>query len=220
MALDLIIFDWDGTLMDSQAKIVHAMQAAFATQGLEPPAQTAVSSIIGLSLEEAVFRLAPHCSLSDRTRLAANYRSSFHDSMVSAELFAGVIATLDFCLGQGFELAIATGKSHAGLMHALEETGVSSYFNCIRTADRCRSKPSPEMVEEILLETGIEPNAALLIGDTSHDLQMAANAGIAAGAACYGAHSRQALAEHQPLFYLDSIDELPANLPALVEDNQ
>ena len=217
MTRRLIIFDWDGTLMDSQAKIIHAMQQAFAVQGLNLPSNNEVSSIIGLSLEEAVFRLAPDKAPRERIRLVSDYRKSFNDSEMDAALFAGTLDTLDFCKQRGFELAIATGKSHAGLMQALEETGAESYFTCVRTADRCQSKPSPEMIEEILFETSIESNDALLIGDTTHDLQMAANAGVTAGAACYGAHSRQTLAEHRPLFYLDSITELPGKLPVFNE---
>ena len=212
MSVDLLIFDWDGTLMDSQAKIVSAMGAAFNSLGFVAPDELDIRNIIGLSLDEAILRLDSTLPREDRLRLAEAYRQGFNETTITASLFPNTIATLDRCLAQGFELAIATGKSHAGLQSALEETELLNYFKSVRTADRCESKPSPAMIEELLWENDVVPDRALMIGDTSFDLQMARNAGVRAIAACYGAHSRAELAEHEPLFFIERIDELPDKL--------
>ena len=213
MKCRLIIFDWDGTLMDSQAQIVNAMQQAFFGAGYEKPSAAAVSAIIGLSLEQAVFRLAPDSDSRVRNHLVSAYRANFNaHGGAPAALFPGVIETLEFCQRNGFELAVATGKSHQGLRQGLEQSATAHYFSTFRTADQCQSKPSPEMLEEILWELDVAPHEALLVGDTTFDLQMATNAGVASAAACYGAHPRHMLAEHGPVFYLDSITELPKKL--------
>lgn len=203
--------------MDSRAKIISAMQSAFYANGIPEPERHQISTIIGLNLDEAVARLAPDQSSGKRAKLAEEYRRFFNRSTLSSALFAGVQETLKGCQDSGFELAIATGKSHGGLMAALNETNIEDYFSSIRTADRCPSKPAPDMVEEILDELGIQAHEALVIGDTAHDLQMAQNAGVRAVAACYGAHPRDVLAEHKPMFYLDSIAELLGYLPDIID---
>ena len=219
MSIELLIFDWDGTLMDSQAKIVSSMRTAFVALGWAAPSESDIREIIGLGLDEAICRLDAAISDNDRLRIADAYRESFSATSITQALFPGTKRVLDQCLAAGFALAIATGKSHAGLQSALEETNLGAYFNSTRTADRCESKPSPAMIEELLWENDVSAEKALVIGDTSFDLQMASNAGVRAIAACYGAHSRQILSAHQPLFYLDRIDELPDKLEGFVQSN-
>ncbi|MGR8948398.1 MAG: HAD-IA family hydrolase [Gammaproteobacteria bacterium] len=220
MTTKLLIFDWDGTLMDSQARIVHSMQEAFRALGRSAPAEAAIRAIIGLSLDTAIERLDQKLAPRERRRLAAEYREKFNVAPVKSSLFPGTTAVLDSCLESGFELAIATGKSHDGLHRALDETGLSTYFGSVRTADRCESKPSPAMIEELLWETNIEAGSAVMIGDTSFDLQMATSAGVRGIAACYGSHERPQLAEHEPIFFLECIDELPDKLALLSQPNQ
>ncbi len=207
---DLLIFDWDGTLMDSAAAIVAAIQNACRDLGLAVPADRACRSIIGLGLSEALAALLPELPVAEHGRLVDRYRHHYLGQDHAIPLFAGVAQALPDLLVRGHLLAVATGKSRKGLDRALAHTGLAPCFAATRCADECPSKPHPTMVLEILEETGVPPRRALVIGDTSHDMAMARNAGVAGLAVAYGAHDAAELAACAPLAVLESFPELCA----------
>lgn len=211
---DLIVFDWDGTLMDSEAKIVTCMQAAIADVDLPDPGRAAVRQIIGLGLQEAMRALFPAADAADCERLAARYREHFlHLDRTESALFPGVTAGLEAFARAGYRLAVATGKARRGLDRVLEETATAHLFCATRCADEAFSKPHPRMLEDILDQTGVEAQRALMVGDTSYDLEMARNAGVAGLAVSYGAHPRERLMACRPLACLDSFRAVCAWLP-------
>lgn len=203
----LLIFDWDGTVADSTAQIVAGVQQAFRTQQLPPPTAAAVREIIGLSLEEAINRLYPQRTQAETAALVAAYQNHYFTRRSPTRLFADALPVLAR-LQQHHWLAVATGKSRRGLDLALAETGSGDYFLTTRTVDECAAKPQPEMVWSICEELGVRPADALVIGDTTHDLNMAYNARCPAVAVTTGAHSAAQLqqAPHQAL--LGSLSEL------------
>jgi phosphoglycolate phosphatase len=202
---DLIVFDWDGTLMDSEAKIVRCLQAAARDLGLADPGRAAIRHIIGLGLEEAMRALFPGLERARVSRLAERYRDHFlHLDDTAMPLFPGVTEGLAQLEAGGYRLAVATGKSRRGLERVLAETGTAGLFCATRCADEAGSKPDPRMLEDILELTGIESPRALMVGDTVYDLEMARHAGMAALAVSYGAHRREQLLQEQPLACLDS----------------
>ena len=198
--------------MDSSAKIVFALQTAFKRNALETPTADSIQSIIGLSLSEAIFQLAPSLDSKQARSVENDYRREFALQPQREQLFPGTEKVLSICAEKNIVLAIATGKSSAALQRALRDTNTAEFFACIRTADDCDSKPSPQMLEEILCELDFDKDATLMIGDTTYDLQMAVNAGVSAIAACYGAHGRAELAKHKPVGFLECIADLPENL--------
>ena len=208
---DLIVFDWDGTLMDSERKIVNCLRAAAQDCDLAPPAPAAARHIIGLGLEEALARLFPTLEAMAKTRLIAAYREHFlvKDS-TDTPLFQGVIEGLQTLHEHGYRMAVATGKARRGLERVLTLTGTSHWFCSTRCADEAGSKPHPQMLHDILAATGVGPTRALMIGDTTYDLHMARNAGLAALGVSYGVHERAALAACEPLAIVDSFPEIPA----------
>ncbi len=208
---DLLIFDWDGTLMDSAGVIVACIQAACADLGLPVPSREAASHIIGLGLAEAVASLLPDFPQDEHPRLVERYRHYYLDYLAqdsAIPLFEGVPALIDELHGRGHLLAVATGKARRGLDRAFDYTGLGAYFHASRTADEAFSKPHPAMIRELLDELMVAPERALMIGDTSHDLQMARNAGVASLAAGYGAHPAENLAQFAPLALCTSFAEL------------
>lgn len=207
---DLIVFDWDGTLMDSAATIASSVQAAARDLGLEPPSDERARHIIGLGLDDALRYALPNLPHDRYAELAARYRHHYLSQDHELSLFAGVEEMLDALRGEGYWLAVATGKSRIGLNRALEVSGLGSYFHSTRCADECFSKPHPQMLEELLDEFGIAGDGALMIGDTSHDVQMAHNARVAAVAVTYGAHPRSGLEALLPLGCVDTVEELTA----------
>ncbi len=174
---DLIVFDWDGTLMDSTAAIVQSIQAAARDLGLPPPADADASWVIGLGLPEAMARIAPQLAQEQHALMVESYRQHYMKRRFDTNLFDGVPALLDDLAQQGYLLAVATGKSRAGLDRALAEVGLTRRFDATRCADETFSKPHPAMLLEICEMLGQEPARTLMIGDTTHDLQMAVNAG-------------------------------------------
>lgn len=213
---DLLVFDWDGTLMDSAAHIVHCAQQAFAALSLPVPDDEAVRDIIGLGLREALQTLAP--GLDDHTYDAIReaYRSRFLGAPPDVSpLFPGAHATLEALRAEGYRLAVATGKSRAGLERELARTGLAPLFSATRCADETASKPDPRMLHELLAETGAGAPAAVMIGDTEYDLLMARAAGAASIAACYGVHACERLHRHGPLASVQRLSDLPAVLQAL-----
>lgn len=213
--IKLLICDWDGTLMDSEATIVAAMSAAYRALGLPSPEYTAIRHIIGLSLEHAVARLSPDLDVPLRAEVVAGYRRQYATIADTPLLFPGVRETLVALQSSGLYLAVATGKSRAGLARALTQTGLGTLFVTTRTADESAPKPSPAMLYEILDDLDLDPHEACMLGDTEYDLAMAAAAGMHGAAVSYGAHAPDQLRRHRPAFMLDEFAELPANLAAL-----
>ncbi len=196
---DLLVFDWDGTLMDSAATIVHSIQSACRDLDLPVPSDSEASHIIGLGLVEAMQALLPDLDPSDYDALVDRYRHHYLGRDEAISLFAGVEESLRELEEAGFLLAVATGKARRGLDRALGHSGVGRHFHASRCADECFSKPHPQMLLELMDELGTAPDKTLMIGDTTHDLQMALNAGVAGVGAAYGAHPRENLEALSPL---------------------
>lgn len=206
---DLIVFDWDGTLMDSTHKICRCIGAAAVDCGVADPGQVASRQIIGLGLTEALRTLFPALSEEEQQRIAERYRHHFlHGDVTPTPLFPGVREGLERMRQGGYRLAVATGKSRRGLEKVMAESGTHGFFEASRCADECRSKPDPLMLEQILEETGVEPGRAVMIGDTTFDMEMAVNAKMARLAVSYGAHDRSQLLAHEPLACVDDFASL------------
>lgn len=206
----LLVFDWDGTLMNSEARIVHAMQQAMNVTGLEVLSRDTIRNIIGLGINEAVASLYGNIGEEMTSRLAQAYRASFRDCReIEQTLFPGVHDVLDVLENRDYLLAIATGKGRAGLNRELDETGLGSRFHATRCADESFSKPHPGMLEELMNRCGASPEVTLMIGDTTFDLEMARNAGVAAVGVNYGMHAEYALRQLDPLTILKHIGDLP-----------
>ncbi|MDR3394416.1 MAG: HAD-IA family hydrolase [Parasulfuritortus sp.] len=205
---DLLIFDWDGTLMDSAGVIVACIQQASADLGWPVPSREAASHIIGLGLKEAVQALFPEKPESDIPLLVERYRFHYLGQDHQIPLFDGAAELIRDLRERGYILAVATGKARRGLVRAFEHSGLEPYFHASRTADETFSKPHPAMVLELLDELMVPPERALMIGDTSHDLEMARNAGIDALAAGYGAHPADHLAAFNPVALCSSFADL------------
>ncbi|MEO5702566.1 MAG: HAD-IA family hydrolase [Gammaproteobacteria bacterium] len=215
MKFPLLVFDWDGTLMDSEARIVSCIKASSDDLGLPVLATVAIRDIIGLGLREAINRLYPGSDDNIHSQLAARYRHHFlGDNHASSSLFPGAKEMLEVLREQGYLLAVATGKGRHGLDHVLDETGCQALFHASRCADETCSKPHPQMLLEIMECLKMKPADTLMIGDTEYDMQMASNAGAAALAVSYGVHTRERLLQCSPLGCLDDIAELPVWLTA------
>lgn len=204
----LIVFDWDGTLMDSTAAIVHAIQASAKDLGLPVPEDRQARHVIGLGLTDALATAVPELPPSRYGEMVDRYRHHYLSRDHELELFAGVEALLGDLAAADYQLAVATGKSRLGLDRALGQTGLGRYFHASRCADECFSKPHPQMLLELMDELGALPEATLMIGDTVHDLLLARNAGVAALGVTYGAHAPEHLQEQGALACLHSVDAL------------
>ena len=211
---DLLIFDWDGTLMDSAGVIVDSIQRACEDIGLPRPGERASRQIIGLGLIQALQTLLPDLPADDYPRLVERYRHHYLGRDAQIPLFAGVSQGIRDLQESGFQLAVATGKSRVGLSRALETSGLGARFIATRCADQTHSKPHPAMVLELIAELDADPARTLVIGDTSHDLLMAANAGVASLGVTYGAHEAGDLRPHAPLALIDSFTGVHAWLAA------
>lgn len=212
----LVVFDWDGTLIDSTAAIVHAIRAAAADLGLPVPSRERAAHVIGLGLFEAIRAAVP---LIDRARMPAyveRYRHHYLRRDAQLVPFDGVPELLDELADCGAWLAVATGKSRAGLNRALDQMGWTARFLTTRCADEGVPKPDPWMLRDICDELGIGTGELLMVGDTTHDLGMARAAGTAAIAVAYGAHPRQALQAEPALAIVDTVAELRETLLARV----
>lgn len=205
---DLIVFDWDGTLMDSTVHITRSIQAACRDLGLPVPDDASASYVIGLGLRDALQIAAPTLDPADYSKLADRYRNHYLTGDPAIELFGGVRGMLEDLRKAGFLLAVATGKSRAGLDRALAAVGVGDLFDVTRCADETLSKPNPRMLNEVMDTVGQMPGRTVMIGDTTHDLQMALNAGTASIAVTYGAHPEAPLLELSPQFCAHSVAEL------------
>ncbi len=205
---DLLIFDWDGTLMDSAGVIAACIQAACADMNLPIPGREEARHVIGLGLREALAHLFPDLPEARHPALADHYRRHFLGQDHEIPLFEGARELIAQLHGDGFQLAVATGKARRGLDRAFSHTGLERYFHASRTADETFSKPHPAMIEELLDELRVAPERALMIGDTTHDLEMARNAGVDSLAAGYGAHPAEGLGELGALKVCSSFGEL------------
>lgn len=209
MTFKLIVFDWDGTLMDSEIKIVTCIQAAFADVGAPPPSREAARNIIGLGLYEAMAELWPEAGEVQRTRVVERYRHHFLDAnQTPSTLFPCARELVDWLAECGYLLAVATGKSRRGLSDALEATGLGERFHATRCADETFSKPHPEMLLQVMGELGVQGCDTLMVGDTEYDMQMAQNAGASALAVCYGVHEKDRLLAQRPLDCLEKLCDM------------
>ena len=187
---ELMVFDWDGTLMDSEARIVTCMQRAAAQAGMPVPGNAAARDVIGLGLTEAVQRLFPDADMPAVTALVEAYRMHWlGDQVVAAPMFAGASELIEGLYDAGVLLAVATGKSRRGLDKALDESGLGRFFHATRCADEAFSKPHPQMLEDILTDLGTAAARAVMFGDTEYEMQMARTAGVAAVAVSHGVHA-------------------------------
>lgn len=205
---DLIVFDWDGTLMDSTAAIVKCIQAAARDLGLPVPTDSSAAHVIGLGLAEAMQAVMPDIQPALYPRMVERYRHHFLTKDHQLVLFKGVPEMLNALSNEGYFLAVATGKSRVGLNRALNATGLLSIFDATRCADETFSKPHPAMLQELTRELGQDLRRTVMIGDTTHDLLMATNAGAAGIAVEFGAHPVSQLHACQPLFSAKNILEL------------
>ena len=209
MSYKLLVFDWDGTLMDSEARIVACIQSAFADLGEMPPPREIAREVIGLGLEEAMTMLWPDGSVLQRRELVDRYRSHFLGGQeTESHLFPGARDLVQDLNARGLLLAVATGKSRRGLESALTSTGLRSHFHATRCADETFSKPHPEMLLQVMAELGADRSETLMIGDTEFDMEMARNAGVAALAVAYGVHHPERLLRHEPLDCLNEFQKL------------
>lgn len=222
--LSLVIFDVDGTLIDSQHFILGAMRRAFERAGLPVPPDEATLGIVGLSLPEAMEALVPGLAAPERDRLAALYKESFihlreeTGGEANAPLYPGARAALERLDRAGHLLSVATGKGRRGLEHVLRSHRLEGLFIGTRTADDAPSKPHPGMVLGCLAATGVEPGRAVVVGDSSYDMQMARAAGARALGVAWGYHPPARLAEAGAAGVVESFEALDAAIAALLEE--
>lgn len=205
---DLIAFDWDGTLFDSTAIITRSIQAAVRDVGGTVPSQQQASYVIGMGLMQALAHAAPDVPKDRYPQLGERYRHHYEKHQDDISLFDGVLPMLTELKQRAHWLSVATGKSRSGLNVALRAVALQGLFDGSRTADETAGKPSPMMLHELMSEFGVEPQRTLMIGDTTHDLQMALNAGCPSVGVSYGAHEPDAFDVLQPLFVAHSVSEL------------
>lgn len=207
---DLIAFDWDGTLFDSTRMIARCIQAAVVDVGGAEPSEKDAAWVIGLGLAEALARAAPDVPREKYAELGARYRHHYLKLQDGLVLFDGVLPLLDTLKARGHRLAVATGKSRRGLNEALATVALRDRFDDSRTADETHGKPHPRMLLELMEALDVTPERTLMIGDTTHDLQLAINAGCASVGVSYGAHEHTSFESLGPLFVAHSVDELTA----------
>ncbi|MEY3886341.1 MAG: Pyrophosphatase PpaX [Pseudomonadota bacterium] len=205
---DLIAFDWDGTLFDSTAIITRCIQRAVVDVGGQEPSQEAASYVIGMALMQALAHAAPDVPVEKYPKLGERYRHHYMAHQNDLILFDGVLAMLADLKERHHWLTVATGKNRKGLNEALHAVELKGAFDGSRTADETAGKPSPLMLHELMREFGVEPERTLMIGDTTHDLQMALNAGCASVGVSYGAHEPAAFQDLKPLHVAHSVPEL------------
>ena len=205
---DLIAFDWDGTLFDSTALIVRCIQQSCSDLGVAVPSHEQAAYVIGLGLSDALAHAAPGLPPERYPELGQRYRHHYFERQHELTLFPGALEMLHALKARSQRIAVATGKARRGLDAALETVQLKALFDATRTADETASKPDPRMLLELMRECGTTPERTLMIGDTTHDLQLAVNAGAPCVAVSYGAHEHEALLEFEPLFVAHSTREL------------
>ena len=205
---DLIAFDWDGTLFDSTSIITRCIQAAVRDVGGTVPTDVQASYVIGMALMPALAHAAPDVPKEKYPELGARYRHHYMAHQNDISLFGGVLTMLSELRGRQHLLAVATGKSRQGLNEALHAVELKGVFDASRTADETAGKPHPRMLQELMRELGVPPERTLMIGDTTHDLQMAINAGCPGVGVSYGAHEPDAFDALKPRFVAHSVRAL------------
>ena len=211
---DLIAFDWDGTLFDSTKIIVRCIQAAVRDVGGTAPTDKDAAYVIGLGLMQALAHAAPDVPTEKYPELGERYRHHYNAHFNDLSLFDGVLQMLADLGSRGYLLAVATGKSRRGLDDALRSVELKGVFNGSRTADETAGKPDPRMLLELMKQFGVPATRVLMIGDTTHDLQMAVNAGCPSVAVSYGAHEPEAFVVLKPLYVAHSVESLASWLKA------
>jgi len=214
MRYSLIVFDWDGTLIDSTSSIATCIQEAAREMGLRVPDRKRASHVIGLGLQDSLRQAVPDLAPEKYAAFIDAYRRQFLAREDAMGLFAGISELVSCLHASGHRLAVATGKSRRGLDRSLDATGLRPYMVATRCADETHPKPHPAMLLELIEETGHDADRLLMIGDTSHDLEMARRAGVDAVAVTYGAHPADSLRQHSPLACVGSVAELRAWLKA------
>ena len=205
---DLIAFDWDGTLFDSTAIIVRCIQAAVRDVGGVVPTDEAAAYVIGMGLTQALAHAAPDVPPEKYPELGNRYRFHYLQRQDDLSLFEGVLPLLSDLRERGHLLAVATGKSRRGLDESLHSVDLRGVFDSSRTADQTAGKPHPLMLQELMAELDVLPGRLLMIGDTTHDLQMAVNAGCASVGVSYGAHEPNDFESLRPLHVAHSVRDL------------
>jgi phosphoglycolate phosphatase len=205
---DLIAFDWDGTLFDSTALIVRCIQDACRDVGVAVPSDERAAYVIGLGLHDALAHAAPGLAPERYPELGARYRHHYIARQHDLTLFPGTLEMLHALKARQHWITVATGKGRRGLDDALAAAQLKGVFDATRTADETASKPDPRMLLELMRQFGVDPQRTLMIGDTTHDLQLAGNAGAACVGVSYGAHDHVAFESFEPLFIAHSTREL------------
>ena len=200
-----VVFDWDGTVMDSTHAIVTAIQLASADLGLPVPSGAIASWVIGLSLEAALYRVVPDLNAEQMPDFIERYRHHFFQRDLQLKLFDGMQNMMDELKERDVLLAVATGKSRPGLDRLLVNVGLDKYFYATRCADETQSKPHPQMLHELLEEMQLPVEQVIMVGDTTHDVHMAQNAGMDSLAVSYGAHDPDTLSKATPTFQVDKV---------------
>ncbi len=205
----LFVFDWDGTLADSVSRIVHAMRMAIDELGLPSHEDDAIREIVGLALPEALRALYPDHGSELLAALQERYSAHFvAGDSAGCEFFPGALDMLDRLRADGWQLAVATSKSRRGLDRALRLSGLEGFFHATRCADETRSKPHPLMLQELLVELRVMPEAAVMVGDTEFDMAMAQQAGLHRIGVSYGAHAPERLRPYRPALIIDELSVL------------
>lgn len=205
---DAVVFDWDGTLMDSTHHIVAALQGACRDLDLPVPSSEQAAWVIGLSIESALYRLVPDMDQRQMEAFSERYRDHYLRQDGGIVLFAGMAGFLADLHERSVVLGVATGKSRRGLDRALDTLALRPLFRATRCADEAAGKPDPAMLHQLLLEFSLTPDRVLMVGDTTHDIWMARNAGMDSLAVSYGAHSRQTLGEAEPTALVSSVADM------------
>ncbi len=205
---DLIAFDWDGTLFDSTAIIARSIQDAVRDVGGQVPTLEEASYVIGMGLMQALAHAAPDVPKERYPELGDRYRHHYFARQHEISLFDGVLPLLADLKAQGHLLVVATGKSRRGLDEALSNVALAGTFDASRTADQTAGKPDPLMLHELMAEFDVVPQRTLMIGDTTHDLQMALNAGCPSVAVSYGAHSPEVFDALTPRYVAHTVSQL------------
>lgn len=212
---ELLVFDWDGTLMDSVEHIASSLAAAAIDLDMEDLGQQRYRDIIGLGLKEAMQALYPQAGQIETEALCERYRYHYVEvNKVKSDLFDGAQEMLNDLRSKDLKLAVATGKARVGLERVFTDTGYGEFFHASRCSDESGSKPQPHMLNELMQELNVEPDKTLMIGDTEYDMAMAKNAGTHGLAVSYGVHNCERLQQHNPLACLPSMDELSGWLHA------
>jgi phosphoglycolate phosphatase len=209
-AYQAVIFDWDGTLLDSTHHIVGALIGACRDLGLREPTREQAGWVIGLSLQAALYQQVPELKADQVDAFAQRYKAHFMHLLADMHLFEGQAQLLRDLHARGVVLAVATGKSRQGLDTSIERLGLQGLFRATRTVDEARGKPDPDMLEQLLSELDLAPGSALMVGDTTHDVLMAKAAGIDSLAVSYGAHRASLLESARPTAMVGTVLDMQA----------